>query len=147
MKKHAKIGGWIFQHCLPLCAMSPSSMMIHRRIFLELGDFDEDLPACEDYDLWLRITARYPVLFITEPLILKYGGHSDQLSRRFWGMDRFRIKALEKIIAEPCLSEENRSAAIAMLQKKARVYIQGAQKRGKADEVARYQLLMNHYPL
>jgi len=101
--------------------------------------------ACEDYDLWLRITARYPVLFITEPMILKYGGHSDQLSRRFWGMDRFRIKALEKIIAEPCLSEENRSAAIAMLQEKARVYIQGAQKRGKADEVAQYQLLMNHY--
>jgi len=145
MKKHAKKGGWIFQHCLPLCAMSPSSVMIHRQIFSEVGDFDEDLPACEDYDLWLRITARYPVLFITEPMILKYGGHSDQLSRRFWGMDRFRIKALEKIIAEPCLSEENRSAAIAMLQEKARVYIQGAQKRGKADEVAQYQLLMNHY--
>jgi len=147
MKKHAKTGGWIFQHCLPLCAMSPSSIMIHRRIFLELGGFDEDLPACEDYDLWLRITARHPVLFVSEPQILKYGGHSDQLSQRFWGMDRFRIKALEKIIAEPCLSEENRFAAIKMLQKKAKVYLQGAQKRGKSDEVAQYQLLLSQYQL
>jgi len=145
MKKHAKTGGWIFQHCLPLCAMSPSSIMIHRHIFSELGVFDEDLPACEDYDLWLRITAPYPVLFITDPLILKYGGHSDQLSRHFWGMDRFRIKALEKIIAEPRLSEENRVAAINTLQEKARVYLQGAQKRGKTDEVAHYQLLINQY--
>ncbi len=82
-KKHGKKGGWIFQHCLPLCAMSPSSIMIHRDVFTALGGFDERLPACEDYDLWLRITARYPVLFTRQPLIEKYGGHDDQLSRKY----------------------------------------------------------------
>ena len=78
MKKHAKAGGWIFQHCLPMCAMSPSSIVIHRRVFDDVGVFDETLPACEDYDLWLRTTCRYPVLFIDKPLIRKYGGHDDQ---------------------------------------------------------------------
>ena len=28
MNKHAKAGGWIYQSCLPLCAMSPSATMI-----------------------------------------------------------------------------------------------------------------------
>jgi glycosyltransferase involved in cell wall biosynthesis len=64
MKKHAKRGGWIFQHCLPLCAISPSSVIIHHSIFEDVGLFDETLPACEDYDLWLRICAFYPTLFI-----------------------------------------------------------------------------------
>ncbi|MES9888132.1 MAG: glycosyltransferase family A protein, partial [Candidatus Sedimenticola sp. 6PFRAG1] len=98
MKKHTKQGGVIFRHCLPLCVISPSSVMIHRDVFEQVGVFDESLPACEDYDLWLRICARYPVAFIEQPQINKYGGHDDQLSRRHWGMDRFRLQALEKII-------------------------------------------------
>jgi len=83
MRKHAKGGGWIFEACLPLCVISPSSVMIHRDVFEELGPFDEGLPACEDYDLWLRICARMPVGFVETPLVRKHGGHRDQLSRRF----------------------------------------------------------------
>ncbi|MES9936336.1 MAG: glycosyltransferase family A protein, partial [Sedimenticola sp.] len=98
MKKHTKQGGAIFQHCLPLCVISPSSVLIHKSVFREVGLFDESLPACEDYDLWLRICARYPVTYVEQPQIVKYGGHEDQLSRRHWGMDRFRLHALEKII-------------------------------------------------
>jgi len=145
MKKHAKKGGWIFQHCLPLCAISPSSILLHRSVFERIGLFDQTLPACEDYDLWLRMTACFPVLFIEEALIVKYGGHADQLSRKFWGMDRFRIRALEKIIADSSLSHENRQAAIQMLIKKCRIYIKGAEKRGKNQEVNRYQQLLHRY--
>ncbi|MET0093096.1 MAG: glycosyltransferase family A protein, partial [Sedimenticola sp.] len=82
MKKHTKQGGAIFQHCLPLCVISPSSVLIHKSVFREVGLFDESLPACEDYDLWLRICARYPVTYVEQPQIVKYGGHEDQLSRR-----------------------------------------------------------------
>jgi Predicted glycosyltransferases len=95
-QKYAKTGGWIFKHCLPLCAMSPSTLLIHRSIFTDVGLFDSRLPACEDYDLWLRITAHYPVLLVEQPQINKHGGHKDQLSQAFWGMDRFRICALQK---------------------------------------------------
>mgnify|MGYP001820585938 CR=1 FL=1 len=72
-KKHAKYGGHIFRQCLPLCAISPSAVMIQRDLFDEVGLFDERLPACEDYDLWLRICARHPVLYIDKPLITKEG--------------------------------------------------------------------------
>jgi glycosyltransferase involved in cell wall biosynthesis len=129
MKKHAKHGGRIFRHCLPLCVISPSAVMIHRDIFREMGLFDETLPACEDYDLWLRICAIYPVLHVDQPLIIKVGGHADQLSRRYWGMDRFRIQALEKILAAGVLGEQDHRAALETLLQKTAIIIQGAVKR------------------
>ena len=127
-KKHAKRGGWIFQHCLPLCAMSPSSIVIHRSVVEEIGAFDQSLPACEDYDYWLRLTSKYEVAFCEQPCINKYGGHEDQLSGQYWGMDRFRVQALEKIIKQP-LSDKDRAAAIEMLKQKLNILSAGAKKR------------------
>ena len=129
MKKHAKSGGWIFQKCLPLCSVSPSSIVIHRTVFDDVGLFDESLPACEDYELWLRIATHYPFLFIDEKLLVKYGGHKDQLSRKHWGMDRFRIKALKKILTSNSLADGDRKAAEAMLSEKNRIVSEGALKR------------------
>jgi len=100
MNKHEKSGGWIFERCLPLCAMSPSSIIIHRDVFTEVGVFDESLPACEDYDLWLRIASQYEVAYVERACINKYGGHADQLSQQYWGMDRFRVIALEKFLKQ-----------------------------------------------
>ena len=138
-KKHKKFGGWIFQKCLPLCCISPSSVIIHKSIFDEVGLFDDSLLVCEDYDLWLRITARNPVLYIEKPLLRKYGGHNDQLSRKYWGMDRFRIKSLEKIIYSKELSESDENAAKKMLTEKIHIFIQGAQKRGNKKEVREFK--------
>ncbi len=145
MKKHSKKGGWIFQHCLPLCAISPSSAIIHRSVFDNVGLFDESLPACEDYDMWLRITAKYPVIFLEDPLIMRFGGHEDQLSRKHWGMDRFRIQALQKILDQNELSIENRDAASTMIKKKAQIFLNGAQKRGKTTESDYYEQLIKRY--
>lgn len=127
MKKHQKVGGWIFDQCLPLCAMSPSSIVFHRSIVELVGEFDPALPACEDYDLWLRITSQYEVAFVESPMINKYGGHDDQLSRQYWGMDRFRVVALEKIL-EQDLSAAQRHAAQTMLIKKLEILLVGARK-------------------
>ena len=145
MKKHAKAGGWIFRQCLPRCAISPSSVLIHRSLFNDVGLFDESLPACEDYDLWLRICAFNPVLFIETPQITKYGGHSDQLSSRHWGMDRFRICALEKIIASPQLKPDDRQAAIEILVEKAEILALGAEKREKWEQASEYREKQHHY--
>ncbi|MET0085266.1 MAG: glycosyltransferase family A protein [Sedimenticola sp.] len=147
MKKHTKQGGAIFQHCLPLCVISPSSVLIHKSVFREVGLFDESLPACEDYDLWLRICARYPVTYVEQPQIVKYGGHEDQLSHRHWGMDRFRLHALEKIITSGDIEGEDLEAAKAMLAHKAEILAKGAEKRGKHTEASNYrQLQQNHAP-
>lgn len=140
MKKHQKAGGHIFEQCLPLCAMSPSSIVIHREVFDRVGVFDSSLPACEDYDLWLRITSQYEVAFVAEPCINKYGGHEDQLSRRHWGMDRFRVIALEKILTgadKPLiLDAKMHDAAIAMLDEKTTILLQGAIKHKNHELIA-----------
>lgn len=138
-RRHAKHGGHIFTRCLPLCVISPSAVMIRRAVFERVGLFDETLPACEDYDMWLRICALYPVLFVAEPLVVKHGGHADQLSRRYWGMDRFRIRALEKLLDTPGVPREYETAVMAMLLEKIQIYLQGCRRRGKAREAARLE--------
>ncbi|MBL4622578.1 MAG: glycosyltransferase family 2 protein [Immundisolibacteraceae bacterium] len=141
-KRHAKSEGDLFLECLPLCAMSPSSVLIHRTVFDQIGLFDEQLPACEDYDLWLRITAHFEVALVTEPQILKYGGHADQLSRAFWGMDRFRIRALQRLLTAGGLRSDQYRAALDMLASKTKVYAAGAQKRGRLDEVKKLNRIL-----
>ena len=134
MKKHKKYGGQIFEKCLPLCVVSPSAVMMHRKLFDKVGLFDESLPACEDYDLWLRIAARYPIGLIEKPYIIKYGGHEDQRSHEFPAMDQFRIRSLAKILKEGFLTPEQTAAAQKTLEEKSRIFIQGALKRGKKEE-------------
>ena len=144
-KKHKKYGGHIFQHCLPLCAISPSSVMINRQLFDDVGLFDETLPACEDYDMWLRISCKYPVLFLDEPLTNKYGGHEDQLSRQHWGMDRFRIIALQKIIESKRLNDSDRQAAINMLLIKISIFLEGSKKYGRNAYSEKFEALTKQY--
>ncbi|OGW83626.1 MAG: glycosyl transferase [Omnitrophica bacterium GWA2_52_8] len=142
MKKHRKYGGWIFEHCLPLCIISPSAVMMHRSVFDEAGPFDESYPACEDYELWLRIAARYPVGLIEKPYTVKYGGHAGQRSHEFPAMDRFRIRALVKILASGVLNELQSTAARRELEKKARIFIHGAKKRGLWKEAEDFSELV-----
>ncbi len=137
-KKHKKTGGYIFENCLLLCCMSPSSVLVHRSLFENYGLFDETLPVCEDYDMWLRVSAFEEVLFLAAPMTIKYGGHKDQLSRSLWGMDRFRVKAIEKLLSNEKLSVTQRNQALKILISKFEILIGGARKRNKnsfAEEI------------
>ena len=145
MKKHQKYSGDIFRQCLPLCIVSPSSVMLRKSILDEVGGFDELMPVCEDYDLWLRIAARYPFKFLKEKLILKRGGHRDQLSRKYWGMDRWRVYALDKLLRGDDLNMQQREWVTEMLINKSSILIQGFEKRGKAEEARVYKNLVSHY--
>ena len=144
-KKHKKSGGFIFEKCLPLCCISPSSVLLHRTLFNDYGFFDEKLPACEDYDMWLRLCAFEEVLFVEEALTIKYGGHADQLSRAFWGMDRFRVLALEKLINSGKLSKTQRSQALEMLVKKIEILLLGAKKREKKEMIQNLDMKLNYW--
>ena len=129
MHKHRKHGGRIYAYCLPRCVISPSAALLHRDLFSDYGLFDETLPACEDYDMWLRICSQEAVSFIDTPLIVKYGGHADQLSRVHWGMDRFRVQALENIIRQGRLSGRDLALTLQTLLEKLAILRQGAEKR------------------
>jgi glycosyltransferase involved in cell wall biosynthesis len=146
-KRHAKHSGEIYPHCLPLCIISPSSVLMRRGLFEQVGGFDPGLPVCEDYDLWLRVAARFPVYFIPQRLIVKRGGHPDQLSRRAWGNDRYRVMALTKILELGVLTPELHRLTIQELHRKVRVLINGYLKRGKERETKDLQGLVGHYPL
>lgn len=145
MRKHRKHGGWIYRHCLPLCAISPSASMVRRDVLMDAGGFDESLPACEDYDLWLRLCARHPVLYLDQPLVIRYGGHDDQLSSSFWGMDRFRVAALEKMLDDEALPGPDRRRTLETLVAKLRVLVNGARKRNNRRVIAAYQPRLDRY--
>lgn len=138
---HRKPSGDIFAASLRLCLVSPSAVMLRRNLFERVGGFDESLPACEDYDLWLRIGRDTAVWLIERPLVIKRGGHADQLSRRFWGMDRFRVAALARLLAAGTLALPQRRAAAAVLAEKCFILAAGAVKRGRLDEAERYRRL------
>lgn len=144
-KKHQKYGGYIFPYCLPLCVISPSSVMVRRTLFDEVGYFDETLPACEDYDLWLRITKTYSVHFIETPLIVKRGGHTDQLSQKYWGIDRFRIQSLEKLLQSGDLTSEQYAQTLQELRRKCAIMASGCAKRQKMQEAEYYRQVPGKY--
>ena len=137
-KKHKKYGGDIFDKCLDMCRISPSSVMIDKTVFDEVGNFNENLVVCEDYELWLRICDKYRVFFIDEPLIIKYGGHQGQLSYSIESIENHRIKALEYLILGN-LNRKNKRHAIQMLLSKLNIYLKGLVKRRKNDEIAVYE--------
>ncbi len=132
-KKHQKYGGWIFRQSLPLCIVSPSAVVIHQSVFKKVGLFDENFPVCEDYDLWLRVARLFPIGLDSRPGIVKYGGHEDQLSRKYWGMDYYRVLAIEKHLIENNLPPDLRQAALEEILKKLQVLISGYQKRGRRN--------------
>lgn len=137
LKKHMKHSGWIFSRLLPLCIVSPSAVMLRRELLDEVGYFDESLPVAEDYDLWLRIGLSHSIPLIPDPMVIKRGGHAGQQSRRFWGVDRFRVKALLKLLEGGVLTAPQKDLVVAELQRKCAILSHGCAKHGR-DALARY---------
>ena len=147
LKKHKKLGGKIFKNSLQLCCISPSSVLVKKQIFDDYGLFDENLEVCEDYDMWIRITSKEEVGFLDSPLVLKYGGHSDQLSKKFWGMDRFRIEALEKNLKNKCFTKIQKKIVLDILIEKLTIVSNGAQKRGNKDTFKKYNDKLQYWSI
>jgi len=133
----------LFARSLERCLVSPSAVVIRRDLWNESGGFDESFPLCEDYELWLRLTLGEPVGLIPEALVVKRGGHPDQLSRSTWGLDRFRVAALVKLLAGVWLDDAARSATVRVLHAKCGLLAAGAARRGRHAEAERYRRLAN----
>ena len=144
MKKHQKHDGNIFEHCLPLCCVTVCSVIMKKELFEKVGGFDEELPACEDYDLWLRIAKDTPIYLMREKLLTHYVGHAGQLSNKYWGMDRFRVYALEKLIRKGLSTEQKRSVK-RELYKKCSILANGAWKRRKYGRWMYYTVKKSKY--
>jgi glycosyltransferase involved in cell wall biosynthesis len=142
--RHAKPDGEIFLPSLSLCLVSPSAVMIKKDAFLSLGGFDERLPACEDYDLWLRLGLKYKVFLLDKALVIKRGGHPDQLSAQP-GLDCYRIASLINLLEYQNLNPQQRARARDVLLEKITVYAAGCEKRKKLDEAFFYRKVARRY--
>jgi glycosyltransferase involved in cell wall biosynthesis len=143
--RHCKSEGDLFARSLEMCAISPSAVMMRRDLFEQVGYFDESYLACEDYELWLRVTCRYLVGLLAEPLLVKYGGHADQLSFTVEALDRYRIRAIAAMLESGLLKEEQKAAAVEVLERKSRIYAQGCAKRGRHEEARQALELAGRY--
>ncbi len=140
--KHKKPSGDIFEASLHLCLVSPSAVMMRKELFELKGCFDETLTVCEDYDLWLRVSATIPVYLIDKPCTIKNGGHKDQLSS-FHSQDKFRIQSLKQLIESKSLSQYQIEKAKEVMKQKCEIYGNGCQKRERFDEARYYFDLAN----
>lgn len=144
-KTHRKRAGDIFAISLKRCMITPSSVLIKRSIFNTYGTFNETFPACEDYDLWLRISAFEEVGLVDELLMTRYGGADDQLSFTVQLQDIYRIEAIKSLVESKSLPEDKQLLSLKTLVKKCKILANGALKRGNAERHEKYSQLMNSY--
>jgi glycosyltransferase involved in cell wall biosynthesis len=131
--------GYIFSDALRKCIIGPSTVLLQRKLFFEIGMFDPDLEIAEDYELWLRLCARHQVAYIDEPLVVKRAGHGDQLSEKYGQIEIFRIRALLQNIERGVFDGEALVLAKQELARKCHLYARGCSKRGRLEEAARYR--------
>jgi glycosyltransferase involved in cell wall biosynthesis len=137
--RHRKRAGDIFIDSLRTCLISMSATMMRTDLFRALGGFDEIMTAAEDYDLWLRILIDHEAGLLDEPLVTRRGGHPDQTSATTPAIDRFRILALAKLLADDRLSPIRRGAVVEVLAEKCRIYAGGLARRGRIEQARLYQ--------
>lgn len=142
---HEKVGGDLFRQSLDRCMITPSSVMIRKELLNKVGGFNESFQACEDYDLWLRIAKSHQVGLINEYLLIRYGGHDDQLSSTVPALDRFRIRSLLGLIQTGGLTGEQEKLVISTLIHKSRIVAQGFLKRGNQELYERYKCIADKY--
>lgn len=137
-RKHKKPTGFVYKQSLALCCISISTAVIKKEVFSFIGMFDESMEACEDYDFWLRAANKYEVKLIPETLTIKDGARPDQLSSKIWGLDRFRIKSLKKMLCSGELKNSDYQETLKEFKKKCAIFAAGAKKRGRIKEAEFY---------
>jgi glycosyltransferase involved in cell wall biosynthesis len=87
--------GWVLEDLFKANFIRTSAAMVKQECFKNIGLFDEELRECEEYDLWLRIAAQYPMGFINKSLAVYVdnpaGVSTDSLTGRL-----YRLRVLEK---------------------------------------------------
>lgn len=140
-QQHTRKGD-LFPASLRKCVIGPSTVLLHRSALNAVGGFREDIQIAEDYELWLRLTARYRVGYLDEALTIKRAGHGDQLSERHGHIELFRLRALHALLTGKWPEDgAQRRAAHMELARKACIYAGGCAKRGRIVEAEEYRAL------
>jgi glycosyltransferase involved in cell wall biosynthesis len=144
-KKHAKPQGDVYLECLPLCCVSPSAVFIEKKLLNEVKAFREDFRVCEDYDLWLKLAQFNSIGYVPEQLVIKYGGHADQLSHSQVGMDHYRLISLVDRLNSGELCDDYFQATLTSAQKRYEILLQGYLKHEHPKKIAQLKADIGHY--
>lgn len=87
--------------------------MVRRSALEQVGGFDEELPASQDMDLWLRICEPFRAIVVPEVLVrVRKGNDSSRISINIKaglaGRELFRRKHREKLVAHGVLHQHLR---------------------------------------
>ena len=92
--------GWILKKLLSSNVVgTTSSVIVRRECFEKIGLFDESLPSCQDWDMWIRIAKRYSFRKIPEPLT-KYRVHQNRITTDFRAVWQGHLAIMEKYAAD-----------------------------------------------
>ncbi len=150
--KHPREGNprQIWPAALKKCIIGPSTLLMQRNLCHEAGYFEPKIQIAEDYEYFLRLTARFDVAYCPEYLVAKRDSIpaeiSDnsqnntqtadtiaQLSHQHPWIEPFRISALEILLqstrGKRLLNSWQQQQAINELQRKLNICLAGAHKR------------------
>ncbi len=100
--------GHVLENYIQSRFLFPSTMIFRRECFEEFGNFDEEMLACEDIELFARICSRWKVSLVNEPLVIRYEG-SHNITSNNSKINQYTILALQKILLkEPDLPNSTR---------------------------------------
>lgn len=75
---------------------SGSAVLVKRECFDQVGMFDETLKACEDWDMWMRISQKYSFEYVDAPLV-KLRRHQNSMQANHWHMISNHVKLIAKM--------------------------------------------------
>ncbi|MGL1904129.1 MAG: glycosyltransferase [Fibrobacterales bacterium] len=136
--------GDIFSISLSNCMISPSSVMMHRKLFDEFCGFNEALPTCEDYDLWIKISSMHKIGLVDKDLMTRYGGHDDQLSAKYPNMDIYRCKSIHNLLQNFDLKQQQKENSLEILRTKLSILLSGAKKHNN-EGIVNFVTEMNKF--
>lgn len=90
--------GWALPSLLQRNEVAVLSVLVRRECFAQVGDFDITLRSLEDWELWLRLTAQYPIGLIREPLA-RYRQLPGSMSRNCEVMEASFKRVIERHFA------------------------------------------------
>ena len=87
--------GKIYPRILQGCITGTFTPLIKQACFEKVGLFDETLPSCQDWDMWIRISEYYEFDFISDILVKMYI-HGSQISTNLEAKIEGKERILEK---------------------------------------------------
>jgi glycosyltransferase involved in cell wall biosynthesis len=131
-------GGWLFEEIICDRQLSYNAALIHRKCLDVIGGFDENLPNCENYDLWVRLSANFPIHTFEEPMF--YTPHRvSPDGKSGWATHRFRVYALEKAFQSGYLNSDYRRMVAEQIVAKCEKLVDGFKQKDNTERANFYE--------